>query len=134
MTWFLAFTVLPTAPNVTGQVERTSGGGNVTIVISWERPQNYEWFDIDRYDINVSSTSGIDNTITACGECTNTIVTVSENPSKVQINTTFTIAITARSRCNKTGLIGTVSYILGMFCVVLVATCSYIRRFKPSSW
>ena len=84
-------------------------------MISWERPQNYEWFDIDRYDINVSSTSGIANMTTACGECTNTTITVSENPSKVQVNTTFTIAISARSRCNETGLIDTVSFILSKF-------------------
>ena len=109
-----------------GQVERTSGGGSVTIKVTWERPLNFDQFDIDCYDINVSSTSGIENMTTACGECTNTTFIVSENPSKVQINTTFTITITARTRCNETGPTDTVSYTLSKFSVVLVATCCYI--------
>ena len=118
----LSYLVLPTAPTVMGQVERTSGGGNVTIRVSWERPQNFDQFDIDRYDITLSSTSGIENMATACGECTNTTVIVSENPSNVQISTTFTITITARSRCNETGAIDIVSYTLSKFWLPLVAS------------
>ena len=54
-------TDVQTAPlNVTvNQVERVSGGGSVTITASWIRPPNFELFDIDRYDINVSSTSSV---------------------------------------------------------------------------
>ena len=70
-------TDVPAAPlNVAvNQVERVSGGGSVTITASWIRPPNYELFGIDHYDINVSSTSGIQQITTACSECTNTTVT-----------------------------------------------------------
>ena len=83
------------------QVERVSGGGNVTITASWIRPPNYELFDVDRYDINVSSTSGVQQMATACSECTNATVTVAEDPSNVRPSTTFTITISARSRCGE---------------------------------
>ena len=105
-------TAVPAAPlNVTvSQVERVSGGGGVTITASWIRPPNYELFDIDRYDINVSSTSGVQQMTTTCGECTNTTVTVSEDPSNVPQSTTFTITISARNRCGKNGPTATASY------------------------
>ena len=112
----------PAAPlNVTvNQVERVSGGGSVTITASWIRPPNYELFDIDRYDINVSSTSGVQHMITACGECTNTSVTVSENPSNVRPSTTFTITISARNKCAESGPVANASYTLCKFlCVCL---------------
>ena len=61
MPQYFLMTAVPAAPlNVTvNQVERVSGGGSVTITASWIRPPNFELFDIDHYDINVSSTSGI---------------------------------------------------------------------------
>ena len=65
------------------KLHRISGGGSVTITASWIRPPNYELFDIDRYDINVSSTSGVQDMTTAYGECTNSTVTVAENPMPV---------------------------------------------------
>ena len=110
----LLVTAVPAAPlNVTvNQVERVSGGGSVTITASWIRPPNYELFDIDRYDINVSSTSGVQQMATACGECTNITVTVAENPSNVHLSTTFTITISARNRCGENGPSATVSYTL----------------------
>ena len=80
---------VPAAPlNVTvNQVERVSGGGGVTITASWIQPPNYELFDIDRYNINVSSTSGIQQmAVTVNGGST-----VAENPSNVHPSTTFTI-------------------------------------------
>ena len=105
-------TAVPAAPlNVTvNQVERVSGGGSVTITVSWIRPLNYELFDIDRYDINVSSTSGIQQMATACGECTNTTVTVAEDPSNVHPSTTFTITISARNKCGESGPSANASY------------------------
>ena len=89
-------TAVPAAPlNVTvNQVERVSGGGSVTITASWIRPPNYELFDIDHYDINVSSTSGIQHmAITVNGSSTSTVITVTENLGDVRLSTTFTITI-----------------------------------------
>ena len=112
----------PAAPlNVTvNQVERVSGGGSVTITASWIRPPNFELFDIDRYDINVSSTSGIQHTTTACGECTNTTVTVAEDPSSVRPSTTFIITISARNRCGENGPTSNASYTLSKLCCICV--------------
>ena len=119
----------PAAPlNVTvNQVERVSGGGSVTITASWIRPPNFELFDIDRYDINVSSTSGIQHTTTACGECTNTTVTVTENPSNVGLSTTFTITISARNKCGENGPIATAFYTLGKcWCITVNGSEAYL--------
>ena len=105
---------MPTTPlNVAVDAERTSrGGGNTVIRLHWMRPQNFRQFDIDRYQINITSTSGIQNMTTACGECTSTVITVSENPNNVQMNTTFTVTIAARNRCGETGPTATASYTL----------------------
>ena len=108
----------PAAPlNVAvNQVERVSGGGSVTITASWIRPPNYELFDIDRYDINVSSTSGIQQmAVTVNGGSTSAMFTVTENPSNVRPSTTFTISISARNRCGETGPTATASYTLSKF-------------------
>ena len=111
-------TDIPATPlNVTvNQVERVSGGGSVTITASWIRPPNFELFDIDRYDINVSSTSGIQQmAITVNGGSTSAMFTVAENPSNVRPSTTFTITISARNRCGENGPIATASYTLSKF-------------------
>ena len=92
--------------------ERLSRRGNTTIRLGWMRPQNFDQFDIDRYDITVTSTSGIQNMTTACGECTSTVITVSENPNNVRMNTTFTAAIAAVNLCGETGPTATASYTL----------------------
>ena len=113
----------PAAPlNVTvNRLDRVSGG--VTITASWIRPQNYELFDIDRYDINVSSTSGVQLMATACGECTNTTVTVAENPSNVHPSTTFTITISARNRCGEDGPAAAAFYTLSKFWCSMYGNC-----------
>ena len=105
-------TAVPAAPlNVTvNHVERVSGGGSVTITVSWIRPLNYELFDMDRYDINVSSTSGVQQMTTTCGDCTNTTVTVAENPGNVRPSTIFIITISARNKCGESGLSANASY------------------------
>ena len=111
-------TAVPSAPlNVTvSQVERVSGGGSVTITASWIRPPNYELFDIDRYDISVSSTSGVQQmAITVNGSSTSTVITVAENPSNVRLSTTFTITISAGNRCGENGPTANASYTLGKF-------------------
>ena len=107
-------TAVPAAPlNVAvNQVERASGGGSVTITASWMQPPNFEQFDIDRYNINVNSTSGVQLMATACGECTNTTVAVAENTSNVRPSTTFTITISARNRCGQNGPTANASYTL----------------------
>ena len=108
---------IPTVPvNVTLRVSR---GGNTIIRIDWMRPQNFDQFDIDRYDINVNSTSGIQYMTTACGECTSTVITVSENPNNVQRNTTFTATIAAVNLCGETGPTATASYTLSKLPLLL---------------
>ena len=109
---------VPAAPlNVTvNQVERVSGGGSVTITASWIQPPNFELFDVDRYNINVSSTSGVQlMAITVIGSSNSTAITVAENPSNVRPSTTFTITISARNRCGENGPAATASYTLSKF-------------------
>ena len=105
---------MPTTPlNVAVDAERTSrGGGNTVIRLHWMRPQNFRQFDIDRYQINITSTSGIQNMTLACGQCTSTLITVSENTNNVQMNTTFTATIAAVNLCGEIGPTGTASYTL----------------------
>ena len=93
--------------------ERLSRRGNTTIRLAWMRPRNFDQFDIDRYDIIITSTSGVQNMTTACGNCTSNVITVNENPNNVQMNTTFTATIAAVNLCRETGPTGTASYTLG---------------------
>ena len=104
---------IPTVPlNVIVSAERLSRRGNTTIRLAWMRPQNFDQFDIDRYDIIVTSTSGVQNMTTACGNCTSNVITVNENPNNVRMNTTFTATIAAVNLCRETGPTGTASYTL----------------------
>ena len=120
-------TAVPAPLNVTmNQVERVSGGGNVTITASWMQPSN---FDIDRYDISVSSTSGIQQMATACGECTNTTITITENPGNVSLNTTFNTTIAVRSSCGETSPAAFAVYILSKFsCTICCLSMSEFQR------
>jgi len=80
---------------------------------SWMRPQNYEQFDIDHYNLNVSSTSGIQQvSLQENGDSTTAVLTVSENPNNVQLNTTFTVTITATSQCGETSSSAAASFAL----------------------
>ena len=109
---------IPTVPlNVTVNVKRVCEGGIVTLNLTWMQPQNFDQFDVDRYDIRVNSTSGVQNMTTACGECTSTVITVSENPNNVRMNTTFTTTIEAVNLCGETGPTATASYTLGKLSV-----------------
>ena len=106
---------VPTAPlNVVVSAERTSGGGSITISanLTWMRPLNFDQFDIDRYDINVTSTSGVRNMITACGQCTSAMATVS-GISNMPMNTNFTITIAAVNLCGEIGPVNSTFYNLG---------------------
>ena len=105
----------PTAPlNVAvNRAEGVSRSGSVNLRLAWLRPQNFDQFDSDCYDISVTSTSGIQNMTTACGQCTSTVIAVSENPNNVQMSTTFTVTIAAVNLCGEIGPNGTASYILG---------------------
>ena len=104
---------MPAAPlNVAVNAVRATGGGNVTITVIWMQPQNFDQFDIDRYDISVTSTSSVQNMTTACGECTSIVITVCENPSNVRMNSTFTATIAAVNQCGETGPTATASYTL----------------------
>ena len=104
---------IPKAPlSVTvDQVETVSGGGSVTISISWLQPQNFDQFDIDHYIINVTSTSGVQVITHAC-RCTSTVMIMSENTNNVQMSTTFIVTISAVNLCGETGATGIASYAL----------------------
>ena len=121
---------IPSVPQsaAVSQVERASREGNVTIRLSWMQPQNFDQFDIDRYDINVTSKSGVQIMTTADGGNTSTVIAVSQNGNSVQMNTTYTATIAARSRCNETGPTAAASYILSKFYVIL-----YCPRQAPIS-
>ena len=109
---------IPTVPlNVAVNPVRDCEGGMVTINITWMRPRNFDQFDVDRYDITVTSTSGIQNMTTACGQCTSTVITVPENPNNVQMNTIFTATIAAVNLCEEPGPTGTASYTLSKLSV-----------------
>ena len=105
----------PTAPlNVAvNRAEGVSLSGSVNLRLAWLQPQNFDQFDSDRYDISVTSTSSLQNMTTACGECTSTVIAVSENPNNVQMSTIFTVTIAAVNLCGEIGPTGTASYILG---------------------
>ena len=98
-----------TPQNVTQDAKRDPGTNNVTITITWIPPRNFDQFDIDRYNISVNSTSGMQYMTTACGQCTNTTITVAENPNNVRMNTTFTTTIAAVNLCGETGPTATAS-------------------------
>ena len=93
------------------QVKRVSGGGSVTIRISWLQPHNFDQFDIDHYIINVTSTSGVQVIAHAC-RCTSTVMIMGENPNNVQMITTFTTTIAAVNLCGETGPTAAISYAL----------------------
>ena len=113
MSYCFVMAEMPTVPlNAAVNAVRVTGGGNVTITIIWMQPQNFDQFDIDRYDISVTTTSGVQNMTTACGECTSTVITVRENSNNVRMNTTFTVTIAAVNKCGETGPTATVSYTL----------------------
>ena len=116
-------TEMPTVPmNVSViRAERIPGRGQVTITITWMRPQSFDQFDIDCYDISVTSTLNdiVHNMTTACGQCTSTVITVSENPDNVRMNTTFTATVSARNRCGETGTTGTASYTISKSVLLL---------------
>ena len=109
-------TAVPTVPlNIAvNQVERVSGGGGTCTIIrlGWMQPQNFDQFDIDRYDITVTATSEVQSMTTACGQCTSTVISVCENPNNVRMNTTFSATIAAVNLCRETGPTGTASYTL----------------------
>ena len=119
-------TEIPTVPlNVTvNKVERASGGGSFTIWLGWVQPQNINQFDIDRYDISVTSTSGVLNMTTACGECSSAVITFNENPNDTQLSTTFTAIIAAVNLCGETGPSGTASYTLSKS-TLFHSSCGY---------
>ena len=105
---------IPTVPLLSVVVNRTPRvfgvGSTIIIRLDWMHPENFDQFDIDRYDITVTSTSSELNLTLACGECTSTVITVSENLNNVQMNTTFTATIAAINLCGETGPTATASY------------------------
>ena len=107
---------IPTVPLLNVVVNKTARvfgvGSTIIIRLDWMRPENFDQFDIDHYDITVTSTSSELNLTLACGECTSTVITVSENPNNVQMNTTFTATIAAVNLCGETGPTATASYTL----------------------
>ena len=115
---------IPTVPLLSVVVNRTARvfgeGSIITVRLDWMRLENFDQFDIDRYDITVTSTSRELNLTLACGQCTSTEITVSENPNNVRMNTTFTATIAAVNLCGETGPTGTASYTLSKLYVVAI--------------
>ena len=106
---------IPTAPvNVAVDAERVSSGETITIRanLTWMQPENFDQFDIDRYDISITSATGIRHMTTACGECTSAMATVT-GISNMQMNTTFTITVAAINLCGEIGVPATTFYNLG---------------------
>ena len=105
---------IPTVPLLSVVVNRTARvfgeGSIITVRLDWMRPENFDQFDIDHYDITVTSTSSELNLMLTCGSCTSTVITVSENPNNVQMNTTITVTIAAVNLCGETGPTATASY------------------------
>ena len=113
-------TEMPTVPlNVSVIGAERPSGEHVNITMTWIQPQNLDQFHIDHYDISVTSTSGVQNITTACGECTSTVITVSETAHNMQISTTFTATIAAVNLCGETGSTATASYTLGKSVLLL---------------
>ena len=108
---------IPTAPLLNVVVDRAASffgvGSTIVIRLDWMWPENFDQFDIDHYNINVNSTSGEINLTLVCGECTSTVITLSETPSNMLVNTTFTATITAVNQCGEAGPTATASYTLG---------------------
>ena len=86
------------------------------------QPQNFDQFDIDHYNISMTSTSGIQNITTACGGCTSTEITVSEDLDNVPISTTFNTTIAAVNLCGETGPTATASYTLSKLLFYVIVT------------
>ena len=133
MSPFFFVAELPAFPqNVAVNAERASLGGNTTISVTWMRPENFRQFEINRYDISVNSTSSELNLTLTCGQCTNTVITVSENLNNMRMNTTFTATIAAVNLCGETGPTATASYTLSKLPVLLklkfCATCLILRK------
>ena len=124
---------VPTAPlNVEVSAERILGE-SITIManLTWMRPQNFDQFDIDRYDINVTSTSSVQTMTTACGECTSAMATVSDI-SNVPMNTNFTFTIAAVNLCGETGPVNTTSYNLGkLLCFATISELQVVSIKYP---
>ena len=124
-------TVIPTIPLnvVVNQLERAFHKGNITIRFHWKQPENFDQFDIDHYDISVTSTSGVQHTTTARGQCTSTVITVSEN--NLRMNTTFVVTITAVNLCGEHGPNATASYTLSESSLLLYhVVMLYVHGFK----
>ena len=95
---------IPTAPlNVGVSAGRISSGGTVTIMVTWMRPRNFGQFDIDRYDINVTTTSGIQQMATAPRESNQTMITVNVNENE---DVQYTATVAARNLCGEIGAAG----------------------------
>jgi len=98
-------------------------GLDTIITASWTNSPNFEQFEIARYDISVSSTSGVQMMAMANGTSTNITLTVNENPSNVEQTTTFTMTIAAINLCWETGSVATASYVLEID--TQTETCKY---------
>ena len=92
------------------------------------QPQNFGQFDIDRYYITVNSTSGAQHLTTACGQCTNNVITVSDDRNNMQMETTFTVTISARNLCGETGPTATASYTLSKLLLVMLDHICHVLK------
>jgi len=112
----LSFTVtaIPEAPANLTIDEITRARGNVTITASWTNSPNFQQFEIDRYDINVTSTSDIWYMTMANGTDTNITLSVDEDAMITEPTTTFTLTIAAVNLCGETGSVASTTDTLTM--------------------
>ena len=104
----------PDAPlGVTVGVESVSSQGTI-LWVKWMRPQNFDQFDIDRYDITVTWGSCMQTEIST-GESTMKTIHVNENEENVE----YVATIAARNLCNEMGVVGSSGKFSHLFCIDL---------------
>ena len=97
-------TEIPDQPqNFTVKFDNLSGSLNITL--TWKPPGNSGQFDLDEYTVNVTSTSGIDNSTQVPAGTTTWQFTDDRRQRAV-----FNVSVTATNRCGQTGSIASTTW------------------------
>ena len=70
------------------------------VTITWQPPENSEQFDLDEYIVNITSTSGIDNSTQVPAD-TRMLQLTDERTQRSRA--TFTVKVAATNMCGQTG-------------------------------
>lgn len=119
---------IPESPGSFSVDEVTRASGRVNITASWTNPQNIDRFEIARYEISVSSTSGIRSMLMADGQSTRITRSLIENSTNVEQMTTFVATIAAVNDCSETGDIATDTFILTIRKYFIIHACHLLPR------